>query len=175
LISLRRRHQARLPAELEASLGLEPDERVLADAAGPDGHWYAGTASALHLNEGTAWRRIPWERIERAEWDADASTLTLVEVTDWGQPERPLTLEIVETARLLELIRERITKSVVIRVFAAVHGRKGLSVIGRRGPAGDGDVTWSYVIAAGLDPEDPLVAQVAERTLQEAQAELGWL
>ena len=63
----------------------------------------------------------------------------------------------------------------MIRVFAAVHGRKGLSVVGRRAPTGKGDVTWSYVLAAGLDPADPLVTEVADRTLEEARAELAWL
>jgi hypothetical protein len=172
---MRKRNQKRLPADLEAYLALGPGEHILADAASTGERWSVGTESALYLSGDGEWRRLPWEAIERAEWDSATSALTLVEVTDWGQPEIPIVVTVVDGGRLIDLVRERVTKSVVIRVFAAVHGRKGLSVVGRRAPTGKGDVTWSYVLAAGLDPADPLVAEVADRTLEEARAELAWL
>ena len=172
---MRRRSEHRLPAELESRLELAAGERVLAEASVSGGRWYVGTEAALHLYDGDSWRRLPWEQIERAEWDAETATFTLVEVTEWGKPERPVAVELVDAGRLLDLVRERITKSVAIRVFAAVYGRKGLSVVGRRAPTGQGEVIWSYVLAAGLDPADPIVAEVADRTLGEARAELAWL
>ena len=171
---MRRRPEHRLPAELESRLELAAGERVLAEASVSGNRWYVGTEAALHLYDGDSWRRLGWEQIERAEWDAETSTFTLVEVTDW-RAEQPIAAELIDAGRLLELVRERITKSVAIRVYAAVYGRKGLSVVGRRAPTGQGEVIWSYVLAAGLDPADPIVAEVADRTLEEARAELAWL
>jgi hypothetical protein len=48
-------------------------------------------------------------------------------------------------------------------------------VIGRRSPVGDGPIQWSYLLAEGLDPDDPEVREVAERTLLEAERELAGL
>ena len=101
--------------------------------------------------------------------------MAIVEVAGWGLPERRTEFALVDPGQLLELLRERVTKSVVLTVYAAVHGRRGLSVVGRRSPTGQGELLWSYVLAQGLDPDDPLVTEVAERSLAEAQAELAWL
>jgi hypothetical protein len=38
-----------------------------------------------------------------------------------------------------------------------------------------GQVTWSYLLAKGLDPDDPAVREVAARTLSTAEAELAGL
>ncbi len=53
-----------------------------------------------------------------------------------------------------------------------VHGKLGLTVIGRRSPVG-GPVTWMHAYDAGLDPDDPEVAAVAAVALAEAEAEVG--
>jgi hypothetical protein len=172
---MRRRHSARLPAELESSLVLAPKERILADASATAGCWCVGTDAALYVGVDGGWTRLPWEQIERADWDSSTSILSLIEVTDWGQPEIPILIELVDAGRLLDLVRERITKSIAIRMFAPVQGRKGLSVVGRRSPTGEGDIVWSYVLASGLDPEDPVVVAVADRTLEQARAELAGL
>jgi hypothetical protein len=186
-----------LPSEVAAKLDLARGERALAWALGRDGRWYIGTDRALHLghgqdhgqdhgheeghgqghgrNEGHAFHTLPWEEIERADWNRDTETLVIVEVTSWGEPEKRVAISLDQPGQLLELLRERVTKSVVINVYAAVRGRRGLSVIGRRSPAGDGQVTWAYVLATGLDPEDPQVQDVASRTLSEAEAELAGL
>jgi hypothetical protein len=170
-----RPHRFVLPADVSARLDLARGERPLAWALGAGGRWYVGTDRALHLNEGGAFRSVPWEEIERADWHSDTDVLAVVEVTSWGEPERRVEISVEQPGQLLELIRERVTKSVVINVYAPVRGRRGLSVIGRRSPSGDGQVTWAYVLAAGLDPDDPDVREVATRTLGEAEAELAGL
>lgn len=170
-----RRGRRRLPQPLADTLALPRGERVLAEATGPDGHtWCVGTEVALLVHDG-AWRRLPWEEIERAEWDAEAGVLTVVEVTEWGRPERPARLELVDAAALLDLVRERVTKSVLLRQFHPVEGRRGLTVVARRSPTGRGGVAWSYVLAAGLDPDDPAVAEVASRALAQGRRELDGL
>lgn len=170
-----RRPKLVLPAEWVAQLVLAPGERLLAWASLAEGGWLAGSDRALHLHDGGGHRRLAWEAIERADWQRDSETLAIVEVADWGEPERRTALKLAETGQLLELLRERVTKSVLVKVYSPVRGRRGLSVVGRRSPTGSGDVLWSYVLAAGLDPADPEVARVAERTLEEAQRELAGL
>jgi len=170
-----RRQRLKLPSDVVSGLDLHRGERPLAWASGAADSWLVGTASALHVDVPEGRRRLGWEQIERAEWSQDSDTLAVVEVTGWGLPERRTEFALVAPGMLLELLRERVTKSVVLTVFAPVRGRRGINVVGRRSPTGDGEIQWSYVLAEGLDPEDPYVAEVADRTLADAQAELAFL
>jgi hypothetical protein len=138
--------------------------------------WILGSNLALHVPEpGGGHRRIGWEDIERADWQRDTDRLAVVEVSDWGQPEQTTVLHVDAPGHLLELIRERVTKSVVYRMYAPVRRSAGLSVVGRRAPTGRGPITWSYVLAPSLDPADPAVAHVAENALATARRELEGL
>jgi hypothetical protein len=121
------------------------------------------------------YRRLPWEEIERADWQHEVDRLAIVEVADFGLPERRTVLHLVEPGRLLELLRERVTKSVVYTRFTPVRRARGLSVVGRRSPSGRGPVTWSLVLSAGLDPSDPDVERAANETLEIARRELEGL
>ncbi|MGI8577632.1 MAG: hypothetical protein ACR2KG_06875 [Nocardioidaceae bacterium] len=161
-----------LPSVVAAQLVLEPGERPLAWASGAHGEWYVGTDRAIHLPAGSGYRSLRWERIARADWRSDADELAIVEVAEWGRCEPRTQLWVADPGRLLELLRERVTKSVVCTVFASVQGRRGLSVVGRRSPIGNRPVVWCYVLSEGLDPSDPLVVETAERTLAQARAEL---
>ncbi len=165
--------RTRLPAAVHDGLQLDRGERPLAWAVDTAGRWYVGTDRALHLPDGDGFRRLGWEQIERADWHHDDERLALVEVTEWGEPERRDEITVSDPGQLLELLRERVTKSVLTTVFARVRGCSGLSVVARRSPVGAGPVVWSYVLAAGLDPDDPEVSEVAERTLRQASAELA--
>lgn len=169
------RSRLKLPSDAVAMLSLEPGERPLAWARGRDQQWYVGTDRALHLTELKVSRRIEWERVERAEWHDGEGVLAVVELSGWGLPENVTTVELTEAGLLLQLIRERVTKSVIVTVYAKVRGRLGLTVVGRQSPGRDGPVSWSYVLAEGLDPDDVLVRRVADSTLREAQAELSWM
>jgi hypothetical protein len=182
----RRLRRLSLPAGVRARLHLADGERTLAWALAVDGSWLVGTDRALHLalpqghggdsqRHGGDFRAVPWEEIERADWSSETEQLAVVEVTTWGQPEKRIEISLEQPGQLLELVRERVTKSVVINVYAPVRGRRGLSVIGRRSPSGEGQVTWAYVLAAGLDPDDPQVQEVASRTLSDAETELAGL
>lgn len=165
----------RLPAAAREDLALEARERPLAWAKDRQGRWYVGTDRALHLADGDGFRRLSWELIERADWQRDTGRLAVVEVSGWGEPEPRTEIEVDDPGQLLELLRERVTKSVVATVFARVRGRAGLSVIGRRSPVGGGPIVWTCLLAEGLDPDDPAVIDVAEQTLREAERELAGL
>ncbi|MGH3444367.1 MAG: hypothetical protein ACRDPB_03235, partial [Nocardioidaceae bacterium] len=73
---------------------------------------------------------------------------------------------------LLALVRERVTASVVLQRRVRLSGRRGLSVIARRPPAG-GVIAWAYRFDPGVDPDDPQVRAVAEEGLRAAAEELG--
>ncbi len=156
-------------------LVLERGERPLAWAVDTRSRWYVGTDRALYLPIDDDFRRVGWEQVERADWQRDTERLAVVEVAGWGEPEPRTEIDIDEPGQLLELLQERVTKSVVVTLYAPVRGKAGLSVVGRRSPVGDGPITWSYLLSKGLDPADPAVVEVAERTLDQAGRELAGL
>lgn len=163
----------RPPSAVVSVLALEPGERMLAWATDAGDRWYVGTNLAIHLPDaGGGYRRVGWEDVQRADWDQDCEQLSIVEVADWGQPEPSSVFTVADSGRLLELIRERVTNSVVCTVYARVRGREALSVVGRRSPARDKPVRWSYVLSPGLDPSDAAVAQVAAQTMEQARREV---
>lgn len=170
--------RSRLPSAVLSSLALRQGERALAWASDASGRWYVGTNLALHLPgpAGPApYRRVGWEDVQRADWDQESERLTIVEVAEYGDPEPADSFAVVEPGRLLELIRERVTNTVVCTVYARVRGKEGVSVVGRRSPARGEPVRWSYVLSSTLDPADPVVARVAAETLAQARGELGGL
>ena len=152
-----------------AGLRVEPGERVLAWMSTVDGQVLAGTREAFYLPGG----RVPWERVQAADWDSDAEVLRVSEVGAWGQerPEHSFTLSSPE--RLLQLVRERVTASVVYQRHVAITGRRGLRVIARRAPSGHEPITWLFEYDESIDPDDPAVRETAEHALVAARDEVG--
>ena len=155
------------------SVTVAPGERVLASATAEDGSVLAGTRDAFYVASGDAIRRVPWEQVEAADWDRDTDTFRLSEVGAWGEQRPVHTAVLDDPGRLLELVRERVTASVVLQRHVTVAGRRGLRVIARRAPSGSGGVQWVYEYDEGLDPDDPLVREVARATLRAMRSEVG--
>jgi len=151
---------------------LTTGERVLAGAVDGDGRWHVGTDRALHLADGERWCRVPWERVDRAGFDDETERLRVVEVADLGQPEPTHVLALVEPRRLLDLVRERVTASVLLTRNVPVGGSRGVKVVARRAPTG-GPVEWSFWLDPGLDPADPRVRAAIDAGRAVAEAELG--
>ena len=159
---------------------VERGERLLADAVAEGGH-LGGTRDALYLlrRQGTSALgleetiRIPWEEVQAADWDQDSSTLRVSEVGSWGEvrPEHHFTLE--EPGLLLQLVRERVTASVILQRHVPVDGRRGVRVIARRAPSGHHPVVWIYEYDEGVDPTDPAVQAAATEALEAARADVG--
>lgn len=163
-----------VPDDVVAAAALAPGEKVLAGTGTTDGRWLVGTRDALHVVAGpVAETRIPWERVDRADWDGDGQRLVVVEVGEFGRIQPRHVFPVAEPGLLLELVRERVTASVVLQRRIPVHGRRGLLVIGRRAPGGDGTVSWAYQFDVGVDPDDPAVVAAAEAGLRAAEADLG--
>ncbi|GAA4693885.1 hypothetical protein [Nocardioides conyzicola] len=159
---------------------VERGERLLADAVAAEGH-LGGTRDALYLVRARGGGalgleetiRIPWEEVQAADWDQDSSTLHVTEVGSWGEvrPDHHFTIE--APGLLLELVRERVTASVVLQRHVPIAGRRGVRVIARRAPSGDQPVQWIYEYDEGVDPADPAVQEAAARALEAAQADVG--
>lgn len=144
-------------------------EKVLAHASSGD-DVVAGTSAALYLPGG---RRIPWEQVEAADWDRDSETLRVTEVGTWGEERPAYSLVLTEPALLLQLVRERVTATVVLQRHVAIHGRRGVRVIARRAPTGARELSWLFEYDEGIDPEDPFVEHAAQEALAAARDEVG--
>lgn len=157
------------------SVDLAAGEKVLAWAESASGPVVAGTRDALYLTSSGAEldTRLPWEQVEAADWDRDTSQLRISEVGSWGEERVVHTLTIEEPGRLLELVRERVTASVVLQRHVPITGRRGLRVIARRAPRGDRPLAWYYEYDEGVDPDDPAVRAAAEAALAAARDEVG--
>jgi hypothetical protein len=152
----------------QAPIQVDAGERLLAWAETPDGA-VGGTRDALYLPAG----RVPWEQVEAADWDLETSVLRVSEVGTFGDVRPVHLLTIEEPGRLLELVRERVTASVVLQRHTPIHGRRGVRVIARRAPRGHQPLQWLFEYDEGIDPEAPEVCTAAERALEAARDELG--
>ncbi|HET7350053.1 MAG TPA: hypothetical protein VFJ28_03870 [Marmoricola sp.] len=163
-----------VPAEVRTRAALPPGEPVLAWAEARDGTWLLGTRRRLVLvppGEADV-PTIPWEEVEDAAWDTEASRLRISEVGQFGQVRPAYSFEMEEPPRLLQLVRERVTSSILLQRRVRVRGRQAITVIGRRSPEG-GEVRWMHAYDPGLDPDDPEVRRAADAALAAAMAEVG--
>lgn len=160
-----------VPAAIRQSLDLARGERILAHGNG-GGVWLVGTDRALYIGA-EEFVRIPWERVERASWDRDASALVVEEVADFGERQPRHVVQLGDPRRLLELVRERVTASILLTSEVPIPGTNGMKVIARRSPVGDSDIRFSFWLGAGLDPDDPAVRSASERAVAQARSDLG--
>ncbi len=158
----------RTPAPLAVPAG----ERVLASCESVDGVVLAGTRDAFYIGSDPV-VRVPWERVEAADWDRDGSALRVSLVGAWGEEKVVHSHALTEPGRLLELVRERVTASVVLQRHVPLAGRRGVRVIGRRPSRGHGEIEWFFEYDEGVDPDDPAVARASAAALAAARADVG--
>jgi hypothetical protein len=170
--SLSKPRRPGVPAEVLERAGLARGEKVLAFAQAHDGSWVLGTRRALVLLTGEERVTMPWEEVEDAAWDLDAERLRVAGVGEYGSPRPTYAFEMEDPALLLQLVRERVTASIVLQRRVPVRDRLGVTVIGRRSPTG-GPVRWMHAYDPGLDPQDPEVVAVADVALIQARSEVG--
>lgn len=156
-----------------AGVSVGAGEKVLASTTSVDGSVLAGTRDAFYVVADGETHRVPWEQVEAADWDRDTDTFRLSEVGSWGEQRPVHTARLEEPGRLLELVRERVTASVVLQRHVAVSGRRGLRVIARRAPAGRGAIQWVYEYDEGVDPDDPAVRGAARNALEAMRRDVG--
>ena len=183
-----------VPHDVVARAGLPRGTKVLAAAGDRAGTWLLGTRDHLvvvpsvvepvdpgspvvepgsPVVEPVETRHIPWEHVESAEWRRDDDRLRVSEIGEYGRPRPVHEFLIDDPGQLLTFVRERVTASVVLQRRVVVRDRRGLTVVARRAPGGTGDLTWAYELDEGLDPDDPVVREMAERGVRTAAEELG--
>jgi hypothetical protein len=150
-----------------------PGERVLTWCRTVDDRVLAGTRDALYVDEAGDHTRIPWEQVEAADWDRDTDVLRISLVGSWGEQRVEHAVALAEPGRLLELVRERVTASVVVQRHVPLEGRRGVRVIGRRAPRGHAPIEWFYEYDEGVDPDDPTVHDAALDALVAARRDVG--
>jgi len=162
-----------LDRSVRERLGLPRGERSLAWAKAEDDSVWVGTRAALYVPEAAGYRRVRWARIDRADWNDATQQLRVVELAGFGEVMPRSVARLHAADRLLQLVRERVTASVVALRTVPLRDRLGVRVIARRDPEGSTELTWSAVLDAGLDPSDPQVLADAEAALARVRAEVG--
>lgn len=157
----------RLTGRGRPDLPVARGERLLAWADGPDGP-VGGSRAALYVPH-----RVPWEAVAKADWDTDEETLRVVEIAPWGKQQPVHVRRLADAERLLDLVRERVTASIVVQRRAAVSPGREVRVVGRRAPGGHDPITWWVDYDDGIDPADPVVRRVVGEALASAQADVG--
>ena len=149
-------------------------EKLLAWAEADAGALVAGTRDALYVarSGGLGRHPHPLGAGRGVDWDKDTAVLRVTEVGSWGERRPEHRFTIAEPGRLLELVRERVTASVVLQRHVALQGRRGVRVIARRAPRGDRPLQWVYEYDEGIDPEDPFVQHAAAEALAAARDEV---
>ncbi len=165
------RLRASLPAAVR-QVKVARGEKALAGALTKSGDPVVGTRAALYL-PGEELRRIPWEQVQQAEWDPDEEAFRVSEVGEWAEARPVHVLEISEPGRLLELVRERVTATVLLQRHVPVRDGVGFFVIARRPAVGSDELTWLVEFQEGLDPTAPEVRRLVTDAVARAKDEVG--
>ncbi|HET7689758.1 MAG TPA: hypothetical protein VFK41_05240 [Nocardioidaceae bacterium] len=135
----------------------------LASARTTSGEEVVGTRDVLRVPG----REIRWEDILAADWDSETGVLTVSLV----EPE-VLTYELVDPALLLQLVRERVTASVVLSRRVPLADGGGFTLMARRAPGG-GEVAFTCEYDREVDPDAPDVVESARAAVRAARDDLG--
>lgn len=155
-------------------LELPAGERVLASCESTDGVMLAGTRDALYFGaKDEPVTRVPWERVGAADWDREEAVFRVSLVGSWGSVKVVHTFDIAAPGRFLQLVRERVTASIVLQRHVPLDGRHGVRVIGRREPRGRGEIEWFFEYDEAVDPADPAVREASAAALAAARADVG--
>ena len=172
-----------LPGEIRSTLPLEKGERVLASARTADGAYLVASTLALYLPAGgeSEHERLGWESIEHAEWDKEDERLRITPIAPFGERIEHRTFGLSDESdanhwqidRLLTVVRERITASVVIDRRVPIDQEHAVRVVARRKPVPDAELTWMVELDPGLSASDPQVVDAANQALAQVRSEIA--
>lgn len=162
--------KAGLPPEVSNRLQLAKGDRILAYAPMNTG-WLIGTRHVLAIVAESV-ELWPWEQLQGAQWDQETAILTVEAIGEFGQPRPRVEAKLDNPRRFLQLVRERITATVVIQRRFPIDGEQGFRVIARRSPA-TGEIEFMVEFDPGVNPEDERISALAQRGISLIQGELG--
>lgn len=159
-----------LPSELRRLLRLERGERVLAVAHDPEGRPLVATDRDLLLQRRPPdFDRIGWDTVDKATYDDGLLKLT---GRDRSGEDFRLRVPIVEPGVLPEVVRDRVTSSIVFTQHVALRDDWGLRVTARRRPGGE-SLRWAYRLDDDLAADDAEILREAERAVAETRRSAG--
>ena len=128
-----------------------------------------GTVRAFYLPDGAV---LDWNEIDQAVWHQDENRFDLVTLPIGG-PARAYQVHLTDPpGRLPELVRERVTSSIVVNQHVPLDGRRGARIIARRLPGSD-ELDWIVVYDPGVDGKDTEVKERVRDAVAAARADLG--
>lgn len=151
-------------------VALEPGERVLASAAS-DGRAVIATDRRLLVPSPEGHRGVGWETIDRATWNNEDDLMTITETSPVGSRPRQYRLRVEDAGRLLDVVREQVTASIVISRYVLIEGRQGVRITGRR-RHGRGTLSWVVAVDHGLSIDVPEVRSQIEAAVTAVRAEV---
>ena len=146
------------PPRWSPRAGWPRGERLLACAPTTDGTWLLGTRDALVVPSSPRRpRRCRGSRSRPPTGTATRRGSGSARSGEFGQVRGRARVHRSSRARAgcCQLVRERVTASVVLQRRVPVAGKRGLTVIARRPPAGRRRVSWAYEYDAGRRPRRP--------------------
>ncbi len=150
-------------ADLEAEFG-----RAAAWGETPNGGAVIATKDGLII-EGDPPTVLPWHCIDQAVWEEPAFAIRHRDPVS-GSSAR-LRLELARPGKLPPVVRDRVTRSVLVSRRVPLVGELGAVLAARRDSKGA--VNWTVVFDPGLDPADPELQQRARDALEDLRRSLG--
>jgi hypothetical protein len=161
------------PRSLKSRLGVLPGEKVVAWGSGlrntgTDVTYVAATNRAVYLESAT--ERIPWDRINKAQWDEPM--LELVVLDGDGQPSRLVRVPLEQANGVPAAVHAQVVQSVIASERLDLGGGAGAVATARRNLDAD-SIWWSVVFDGGLDHADPALRSRADDALAALRGSLG--
>ena len=162
-----------LPKEVRGRLGIPAGEKVVAWGSGltrRDGQaaYAVATDRALYLD--ATGERLPWDRINRAQWDEPMLELVVLDAD--GRPDRLVRVPLGVGSSLPAAVHAQVTESVVVSERLQLGDGAAALAVARRS-SDDASIWWSIVFDSGLDATDPDLRARADEALAELRAALG--
>ena len=165
-----KRSRAVLPASVRAAMGMTRGEKVLAWAplARSRGH-VALTVTHVHAAlTGEQPIAVAWDAVAHASWDDPL----LVVVFDADGQQLRMSLDLAEPGDVPEVLRERVTSTVVFEGHRLLTAEVGARFIDRRA-VGAGPVRWSVAFDDPAAAANPANRALADTALAALRADVG--
>lgn len=146
---------------------LSDGERVLGWATTDDGATVVATSCGVWWPGDDGLRRLPWHEIQKATWSGDTLVLLLGEEVEPGvvRDGTRWSVRLAEPANVPEVVRARVTRSVVHSSHHPLPGGGGVRVVARRVSGEDG-LTWLVRFDTETDRADPAARAAAAAALE---------
>jgi hypothetical protein len=155
-----------VPPQVKA-LVLDAGERRVSWATTESGEPVVATDRGLRLPGRDP---LPWTDVEKAAWEPPVLTVSQVAEVEGAGP--ATSVRLADEGDLPQVVRARVTASVVWSSHARLRPAGGVRIVGRRAP-GLEVLDWQIVFDRGTDPADPAVRAQADQLLELARRSVG--